>query len=63
MIDEKQLARMLRSQADVMMEEAGPGRGPGAPRRPQLDEQDIRGMTLRIMASSWRGLAEALDPG
>jgi hypothetical protein len=62
MMDEKALARTLREQADGLMAEAGPGRGPRAPEPPSLSRDDVRKEAQRTVASCWAALAEELDP-
>lgn len=61
MIDEKTLARTLREQADGLMAQAGPGRGPRAPEPPSLSTEDVRKEAQRTVASCWAALAEELD--
>jgi hypothetical protein len=62
MMDEKALARALREQADGLMAEAGPGRGPRAPEPPSLSRDEVRKEAQRTVASCWAALAEELDP-
>lgn len=62
MIDEKTLARTLREQADGLMAQAGPGRGPRAPQPPSLDADEAAKIAQRTVASCWAALAEEIDP-
>lgn len=62
MIDEKTLARTLREQADGLMAEAGPGRGPRAPQPLNPSTEDVRREAQRTVASCWAALAEEIDP-